>query len=277
MFNEKDPLAFVNNPFWTSASLYISDGPYRATDWVRGSTVTFHAFDGYFLGRPKIDEVVFQVASDPNTLVAYLLAGTVDVSLSLALNQAGWAVIKPEWERTGGGTIYSIPKHLLATQFQLESSRMSEPTISDGRVREAMVRSLDRTVIANAVSQNASPAADFMMSPYDRIDLPNSLIQYYSNTVCTTAERKYSGGESWLLVRSGIRAASHHRHHHLGCGAAGQLDRRRPQSAHRRDSRHSDVIQPGQRCGAQRVGGTRLSSTDDQRHLEYSRLVLAVG
>lgn len=296
LWNDADKLAFVNHPFWTTPSLYISSGPYRAVDWIRGSQVTFRAFDGYFLGRPKIDEVVFQVVSDPNTLVAYLLSGAVDVSLSLALNQAGWATVKPEWDRTGAGQIYSIPKHLRSTQFQLDPTRAKEAALLDVRTRRAMIHALDRTAIADAVSRGASPAAEFMMSPYDPlypraqqvvskypydtrralelfheagltkrgdalvdasgrqftadiqttemadnvtemtvmasylqqigiavnqtpispsardvdlefrakfpsltitghgIDLPNSLFQYYSNTVCTTGERRFTGG-----------------------------------------------------------------------------------
>lgn len=167
LYSAGDKRAFENAPFWTSPELYVSNGPYRPVDWIRGSQVIFRAFDQWFLGRPKIDELVYQLTPDANTLVAYLLAGAVDISPGLTLNQAGWAIVKPEWDKNGEGQIFTIPKHLRTTQFQLEPSRVMEPALLDLRVRRAMVHALDREAIAEAVSFGASPAADFHMSPLD--------------------------------------------------------------------------------------------------------------
>lgn len=166
LYEAGDKVAFQNNNFWSSPS-YVSDGPYRIADWVQGSQLTFRAFDQYFLGRPKIDEVVFQITPDVNTVVAYLLSGAADVTVNTTMNQAAWAAVKPEWDRDGAGQIVSIPHHLRATQFQLDPSRLREPALLDVRVRRAMIYALDRTAIADAVSRGASPAADAMMSPND--------------------------------------------------------------------------------------------------------------
>lgn len=169
LYRAGDKGAFQNAPFWTSPQEYISNGPYRPVEWIRGSQVIYEAFAHYFLGRPRIDRVIVQLTTDPNTLVAYLLAGTIDVSPGLALNQAGWAIVKPEWDKAGRGQVFSIPKHLRATQFQLEPSRAQQPALRDVRTRRALVHALDREAIAEAVSLGASPAADFFMSPADPI------------------------------------------------------------------------------------------------------------
>lgn len=167
LYRAGDKRAFENSSFWTSADHYISNGPYRAVDWIRGSQMIFRAFDQYFLGKPKIDQLVYQLTTDPNTLVANLLSKTVDASPGLNLNQAGWAAVKPEWDKSGDGQIYPIPKHLRTTQFQLDPTRVGEPALLDVRVRRAIVHSLDRIAIADAVSFGASPAAEFHMSPSD--------------------------------------------------------------------------------------------------------------
>lgn len=167
LYRTGDKRAFENSPFWTSPEQYISNGPYRPVQWIHGSQIIFRAFDAYFLGRPKIDELVYQITPDANTVVAYLLAAAVDVSPGLTLNQAGWAVVKPEWDKTGAGQIFTIPKHLRTTQFQMDPNRATEPALLGVHVRRAMLHALDREAIAEAVSFGASPAADFHMSPAD--------------------------------------------------------------------------------------------------------------
>src|SRR5207248_9550705 len=39
----------------------------------------FDRFDGYYAGRPPLDRVILKVIADPNTLIANILSGNVDV------------------------------------------------------------------------------------------------------------------------------------------------------------------------------------------------------
>lgn len=178
-----DKVAFQNSPFWSS-NAYVSNGAYRIAEWTIGSQLIFRAFDQFFLGRPKIDEVVFQVTPDANTVVAYVLSGTVDVTVNTTMNQAAWLVVKQEWDRANGGEIYAIPKYLRATQFQLDPNRLRQTAFLDLRVRRALVHSLDRVAIAEAVSQGASPLAHTMMSPGDPLypQLARSMATYPYDT-----------------------------------------------------------------------------------------------
>ena len=58
--------------------------------------IRFRAFDAYFLGRPKIDEVIVRVGNDPNAVVTTILAGAVDLTVGFALGQQGATVVRSE-------------------------------------------------------------------------------------------------------------------------------------------------------------------------------------
>src|SRR5206468_446729 len=72
-----DKSNFVNSPFWTTQ--FVGAGPYKVGQWAQGTSLEGLAFDDYVLGRPKVDRVILHFNYDPNTSLANLLAGTIDV------------------------------------------------------------------------------------------------------------------------------------------------------------------------------------------------------
>src|SRR4051794_10399708 len=104
---------FFNVPYWSTD--FVGAGPYKIRDWVPDSRLVVTAFDGYALGRPKVDEVEVRFIPDPNTLMANLLAG-VELTLSrgISIDQAvrlvdqwqegemhvgpyGWIAVSPQF------------------------------------------------------------------------------------------------------------------------------------------------------------------------------------
>src|SRR5207249_692675 len=71
-----DMTELQNLPYWTSE--YVHLGAFRLGRLEPGEGATFIAYDRYFLGRPKIDEIRVRVLADANTLFANLLAGEID-------------------------------------------------------------------------------------------------------------------------------------------------------------------------------------------------------
>jgi peptide/nickel transport system substrate-binding protein len=60
-------------------ALPIGSGPFRVTEWRRGDEVRMAANPSFYLGRPKLDEVVYKVAPDENAMVALLEAHDIDL------------------------------------------------------------------------------------------------------------------------------------------------------------------------------------------------------
>ena len=69
----------------------------------------FTAFDDYFLGRPKVDRIIYRIISDPNTTLANVLSNEVDVSLDQALSVEGTMVADREWAARGEGAVKFTP------------------------------------------------------------------------------------------------------------------------------------------------------------------------
>jgi peptide/nickel transport system substrate-binding protein len=166
LYEAGDSSAFENAPFWTSTD-YVGVGPYRLVDWVKGSQLTYRAFDQYFLGRPRIDEVVVRIGNDPNAVVATVMAGAVDLTVGFALGQQGAAEVKKRWDVSQEGHIASTPTHTRYVNLQQDPAKAGNPALRDVRVRQALVQAIDRVSIAEVVTAGAATAADVLVSPND--------------------------------------------------------------------------------------------------------------
>ncbi|MBM2809962.1 MAG: hypothetical protein HW416_721 [Chloroflexi bacterium] len=141
----KDADDFLNIPYWTSG--YVHAGPFRLTEFDPGAGVTFRAYDGYFLGRPKLDVVRVQLFADGQTLVSNMLAGAVDTNMESTLSpDMGVA-----FEGNPAFTVYHVyvSHRFLAPQWR--PSVQIEQANLDVRVRAALYHALDREALAEAL------------------------------------------------------------------------------------------------------------------------------
>jgi peptide/nickel transport system substrate-binding protein len=142
--------AFVNSPFWSTA--YVGNGPYRLVDRDLGVHLTFRAFDEYFMGRPRIDEIIFRVISDENTVVASVLSGELDATVGITVGLRGGLNIRNRW---GEGEVVFTPVRWNYVQIQLDPARNQQPALFDPRVRKAMAHAVDRHAMAEAATEGA--------------------------------------------------------------------------------------------------------------------------
>src|SRR5437870_3707986 len=70
---------------WLTAE-YVGTGPFKLKDFVPGSHMELTAFDGYALGRPKLDQVQVRFIPDGGTMVANMLSGAGDLSTGTGPN-----------------------------------------------------------------------------------------------------------------------------------------------------------------------------------------------
>src|SRR5207302_6139381 len=81
---QEDPVAFLNNRYWSTD--YVGNGPFIVRDFQPGTSIRLEAFDGYVVGRPRLDEVNIRFILDANALAANILAGDVDLTLGPTLS-----------------------------------------------------------------------------------------------------------------------------------------------------------------------------------------------
>lgn len=161
-----DPEAFLNHPLWSTTE-YVGTGPYRLVQWDPGNQLIFREFDEYFMGRPKIDEVILRIIADQNTLVANLLGGHVDTAARNTLDLHGAITIRNQWRQTGEGEVLVTPERWRFVQVQFDPAYNRQPALLDLRVRRAIVHAIDREALAEVVSGGIAAAAETFLTPTD--------------------------------------------------------------------------------------------------------------
>jgi len=153
-----DKTALQNSPNWSTK--FIGVGPYRLTQWERGSYMEGTAFDQYVGGRPKIDRVVLKHIGDANAIVANILAGEIDIiPLGAQLDVPPLAAVRQTWAGTNQGTTGAVAKGVRTLYLQMRDP--SAPWVQDVRVRQAMLHALNRDEIVENLEAGLTARADF--------------------------------------------------------------------------------------------------------------------
>jgi len=156
----------LNLPYWTSE--YINTGPFRVTSFDPADTITLQAYDGYFLGRPRLDTIHIRVFTDPNTLYANLLAGTVDLFLENTLPAMLGFELLDRWAQSGAGTAYLRTSAQRFLSPQVRPDVQVESSVADVRVRAALYEAIDREeLVAGLQDGHRELAAYEILAPHD--------------------------------------------------------------------------------------------------------------
>src|SRR5206468_3466027 len=128
---------FSNHPYFATPEQFVGSGPFVPIAWERGSEVRLVAFDQYFLGRPRIDQVTVKFIRDAQTGMANLLAGSVDISYQeIGFEQA--RLVREEWAKNNGGTVELQLNHVRHLLPQLRPDVASPGDLTNLSVRRAL-------------------------------------------------------------------------------------------------------------------------------------------
>ncbi|MDR7520760.1 MAG: ABC transporter substrate-binding protein, partial [Armatimonadota bacterium] len=112
-----EPTRVPDLAYWTRE--FVGLGPYQLGAWEPGSHIVLRAYDGYFAGRARIDTIDVRFMPHQPTIVANLLAGTVDGVINRALEFEQAMLVKEEWERAGRRPlVINQPTHWRMIPFQ---------------------------------------------------------------------------------------------------------------------------------------------------------------
>jgi peptide/nickel transport system substrate-binding protein len=151
--------ALIDHPYFQDPEVFVGAGPYRPTTWDRGRSVTLEAFDKYFLGRPKIDRVMFLTISDYQTALVNVLSGRVDVGY-WAVSYEGARIIQQEWANNGGGTVEMHANNARFFFPQLRPEYATPTDLTAVRVRQAIMHAMDRHELAETAAAGAAPVVN---------------------------------------------------------------------------------------------------------------------
>jgi peptide/nickel transport system substrate-binding protein len=162
-FANLDPVTFPTLAYWTTE--FIGLGPYRLTRWEPGVFIEGEAFNGFVMGRSKIDRVKAQVIPDANTAVANVLSGAVQYVGQYVLASDAVPALEEKWGSDGGKILYA-PVDLRGGWIQLRPEYARPQGLLDVRVRQALAHALDRATANEVLNAGKGVYADScLLSP----------------------------------------------------------------------------------------------------------------
>jgi peptide/nickel transport system substrate-binding protein len=150
---EGNKAGFLDLPYWSHE--YVGLGPFRLQEWARGSQIVLAAFDGYALGRPKIDEVEARFIPDQNTIISNVLAGQTDVFQGAAIGVDQGMLLREQWRQ---GTVKVMANNWVAIHPQFVNP---QPTaVLNPQFRRALMHAIDRQTMADTLMAGLVPVAN---------------------------------------------------------------------------------------------------------------------
>ncbi|MFN8485223.1 MAG: ABC transporter substrate-binding protein [Anaerolineae bacterium] len=156
------------HPYWKNM---VGTGPFKMTKFVDDQYIEGEANPDYFLGKPKLDKIVFQIYADTNAILNALEAGELDATPyeggGIPLDQVA-RFEKMNHLTVLGNMDAGLPTFLL---FNL-----NQDYLKDSRIRQAMIYAIDRQAIMDTIRQGKGKIANTMF-PADWAR-PNDLQAY---------------------------------------------------------------------------------------------------
>jgi peptide/nickel transport system substrate-binding protein len=162
-FRDLDSIAFAGLPFWTSE--YVGLGPYRVTAWEPGTFIEGAAFDGYALGRPKIDQIRLRFISDPQTALANILSGEVHLVADPIMGVSEGQTLEQQWAQNQEGIVLYSPVGLRTSVVQLRPEHQEAPALLDVRVRRAVRLGVDAEAAVQTLTAGKAILTRSVTSP----------------------------------------------------------------------------------------------------------------
>ena len=176
----------------------VGSGPFTFVSWQRGSSVRMKANPNFFLGRPKLNEVIFKIVPDSNTMATQVR--THEVDMAVHATGAEYALYK-----NIPGTVIVAPP---AFTYDHIDFNLKRPIFADVNVRRALAYAIDRKGIIDKVEHGLGTLSDTDESPeigqaYD----PNTA-HYPYDPAKARALLKAAGwrvGADGIRVKNGVR------------------------------------------------------------------------
>ncbi len=151
----------------------IGSGPFQAMEWKEGQSVRLEANPDYFRGAPHIDEIIFQLYDNDDTMVQALKNGEVDyiawfpINLFKSLeNQEGIetnSAPDPGFTELGFNLYEPSPEAI--EEFGAPETSTGNPALLDPLVREAINWSIDEEELTQRILQGEGIPGSTLVPP----------------------------------------------------------------------------------------------------------------
>jgi peptide/nickel transport system substrate-binding protein len=151
----------------------IGTGPFQAVEWKEGQSVRLEANPDYFRGAPHIDEIIFQLYDNDDTMVQALKNGEVDYISGIPINlfkslenQEGIetnSAPDPQFDELGFNLYEPSPEAI--EEFGAPKTSTGDPALLDPLVREAINWSIDEEELTQKILQGEGIPGSTLVPP----------------------------------------------------------------------------------------------------------------
>ena len=149
---------FAQLPYWNTA--YVGVGPYKVREWVSGSHTVLDAFDGYVLGRAKIDQIELKFTTDSNTLIANILSGALDTTVGRGISMEQAIQARDQWR--DGKTEFGLSSWIAVYPQFIDPN---PAVVTNLQLRQAMLHAVDREEMVQTIQGGLVPVAHTFLRP----------------------------------------------------------------------------------------------------------------
>lgn len=143
----------------------VGSGPFQIVEWKKGKFVRLEANPDYWAGAPKVDEVVYELYTNPDTMVQDLKLGTIDGAIDVPPAQ-----FKPLGGEEGITTSQSTSWSFIELAMNCYDSPNSKgnPVLKDQAFRQAVNWAVDRQKVVDVAYQGYATLGSSLVVPYSK-------------------------------------------------------------------------------------------------------------
>lgn len=165
---------------WKGFPDTVGSGPFELVEWRRGDFWRLEANPDYWDGAPKIDELIYRVFQNEETMVQALQQGEIDFAEDVPPSLFESLEGDPDITAHEAGASYFIQMSTNqcteAIAYCADTGFNAHPALQDPQIRLAMEYAIDRQTIVDRVRLGyAEPASTVIINPRWHLDPPNQV------------------------------------------------------------------------------------------------------
>lgn len=138
----------------------IGSGPFKVVEWQRGQDVRMEANPNFYLGKPKLNEVIYKIVPDQNTMLTQLQTHELDMlAIGTAMDWPQYAALAAD--PSNGLTAIRIDSY----QWSHVDFNLQHPIVGDRNVRIALAYATNRDEIIQKILHGSAIPAETDQSP----------------------------------------------------------------------------------------------------------------
>ncbi len=140
----------------------VGTGPFRVVEVKKGEYVRLVANKNYWKGAPTIDEVIFEIYTNQDTMTMDLKAGNIDAAYGLPVAQ--FNAIKSQQGITAVAAQYRYFDHLCFNVYDNPAS-LGNPVLKDPKFRQALSWAVDKQKIVDTAFGGYAQVGQSILTP----------------------------------------------------------------------------------------------------------------